>query len=90
MIFRGTRKIILIIIIMIIQNQKLISLTRYLLSSNFIIYIKKFINLAISSFDILNRIIKRNFREKFRRKFWIYYRFFFLKINVVIDVESNR
>ena len=71
------RRIILIIMIMIIRNQKLISSTRYFLLSTYIIFIKKFINLAISFFDILNKIIKRTFQRKFRRKFQIHCRLFF-------------
>ena len=71
-LFKKIRKIISIIMIMIIRNQKSISLIYRLLLNTHIIIIKKFIDFAISSFNTLNKNAKR----KFRRKFQIHYRLF--------------
>ena len=60
-ISQKAQKIILIIIIMIIRNQKLISSTLHLLLSIFIIFIKRFIDLVIISFDISNKIVEKKF-----------------------------
>lgn len=79
------QKIILIIIIMIIRNLKLTLLIRYFLLNTYIIVIKRFINFVISSFDILSKIVKRNFQRKFRRKFQIHYRLFFQKLMLLLS-----
>ena len=63
------QKIILIIIIIIIRNQKSTLSTHYFLLNIYIIFIKRFINLAINFFNISNKNVERNFRKKFRENF---------------------
>lgn len=71
-ISQKAQKIILIIIIMIIRNQKLISSTLHLLLSIFIIFIKRFIDLVIISFDISNKIVEKKFWRKFQIYCWLF------------------
>ena len=79
-LFKKTRKIILIIMIMIIRNQKSISSTHYFLLNIYINFIKRFINRVINFFDISNKIVKRNFQKKLRKKFQTHSRLFFQKL----------
>lgn len=77
MMFRKTRKIISIIIIMIIRNQKSILSTRHLLLNIHIIIIKKFTNFAISFFNILNKLLKEIFERNFKENSKLVIDYFF-------------
>ena len=82
------RRIILIIMIMIIRNQKLVSLTRYFLLSTYIIFIKRFINFVLNSFNISNKTVKKKFREGFEENFRFIINCFFLKIKFIV-IEAH-